>query len=118
MIIDDKLFDRTVKLIGKYTGLKVDIFSKWCGDNEPTIIIGNIDKDNNYVIIVTISSTPYILDQTPNITREQMKDIQDGIDYVAKNYDLFLKHYTDPTGQFSDDELIDALAKRGDYIIK
>ena len=47
-----------------------------------------------------------------------MKDIQDGIDYVAKNYDLFLKHYTDPTGQFSDDELIDALAKRGDYIIK
>lgn len=118
MIIDDMLFDRTIRILGKYTSLKVDIWSKWCGDDEPIILIGNIDKNNNYLIIATISPTPYILNQTPNITNEQMKDIQDGIDYVAKNYDLFLKHYTDPTGQFSDDELIDALAKRGDYIIK
>lgn len=118
MIIDDNLFDRTVRIIGKYTGLKVDIFSKWCGDEEPTIIIGNIDKNNNYLIIATISPIPHILDKTPNITEEQMKDIKEGITYVARNYDLFLKHYTDPTGQFSDDELLAELAKRGDYKTK
>lgn len=118
MIMDDMLFDRTIRILGKYTGLKVDIFSKWCGDDEPTVLIGNIDKNYNYFVIATISPVSHILDQTSNITKEQMKNIQDGINYVARNYDLFLKHYTDLTGQFSDDELIDALAKRGDYIIK
>ena len=118
MIMDDMLFDRTIRILGKYTGLKVDIFSKWCGDGKPRILIGNIDKSNNYLIIATISPTPHILEQTSNITKEQMKDIQDGINYVARNYALFLKHYTDPTGKFSDDELLEELAKRGDYIIK
>lgn len=118
MIIDDNLFNRTVRILGKYTGLKVDIWSIWCGDDEPTIIIGNIDKNNNYLIIATISPIPHILDQTTNITEKQMKDIKEGITYVARNYDLFLKHYQDPTGQFSDDELLEELAKRGDYKIK
>lgn len=118
MIIDDKLFDRTVRILGKYTGLKVDIFSKWCGDDEPSILIGNIDKNYNYFIIATISPASHILDQTPNITEEQMKCLQEGLKYVARNYDLFLKHYTDLTGKFGDDELLEELAKRGDYKIK
>ena len=118
MIMDDMLFDRTIRILGKYTGLKVDIFSKWCGDGKPRILIGNIDKSNNYLIIATISPTPLILDQTPNITEELMKDIKEGINYVARNYDLFLKHYIDPTGQFSDDELLGELAKCGEYKIK
>ena len=115
MIVDDNLFDRTVRITGKYTGLKVDIWSKWCGDEEPTIIIGNIDKNNNYLIIATISPIPNILDQTPNIPNEQMENILEGLNYIARNHDLFLKHYIDPTGQFSDDELLEELAKRGDY---
>lgn len=115
MIVDDNLFDRTVRITGKYTGLKVDIWSRWCGDKEPTIIIGNIDKNNNYIVIATISPTPQILDKTSNITEEQMENILEGLNYIARNYDLFLKHYTDPTGQFSDDELLEELIKRGDY---
>lgn len=115
MIIDDNLFNRTIRIIGKYTSLKVDIFSKWCGDGEPTILIGHIDKHYSYIIKATISPTPYILDQTPNIPKEQMENILEGLNYIARNYDLFLKHYTDPTGQFSDDELLEELEKRGDY---
>jgi len=95
MIVDDNLFDRTVRITGKYTGLKVDIWSRWCGDKEPTIIIGNIDKNNNYIVIATISPTPQILDKTSNITEEQMENILEGLNYIARNYDLFLKHYTD-----------------------
>lgn len=115
---DDQFFDWTVMLSSKRTNLKVDIWSKWCGDDEPTILIGHIDKNYSYMIKVTISPTPQILEQTPNITEEQMKDIKEGITYVARNYGLFLKHYTDPTGQFSDDELLQELAKHGDYKTK
>ena len=82
-------------------------------DTEP-----NIDKNNNYLIKATISPTPQILDKTPNITEEQMIDIKEGLNYIARNYDLFLKHYTDPSGQFSDDELLDEFSKRGDYKVK
>lgn len=45
MKIDNKLFDRTARIILKYIGLKVD-------------------KSHNYLIITTISPTLYILKQT------------------------------------------------------
>ena len=44
-----------------------------------------------------------------------MKKIKEGIDYVARNYDLFLKHYNDTDDSFTDLTLMKELAKRGDF---
>ena len=112
---DDKFFDWTAMLSTKRTKLKVDIWSKWCGLNEntqPYIIMGHVDRNNSYVVTTTISPTIQILSKTPNITKEQMKDIQNAMIYIERNYDLFFNHFN---GDFDDDDLISALRNRKDY---
>lgn len=44
-----------------------------------------------------------------------MEDIEEGIDYVSRNYDLFLKHFMDTDFSFDDEALFDALRERGEY---
>ena len=41
--------------------------------------------------------------------------IQDGIRYVGRNYDLFLKHFMDIDFSFDDEDLFNALRNRGEY---
>ena len=117
----DSFWDWTVTIGRRKTGLKVDIWSKWGGayqskeNEQPNIIIGKGEYWNRYIIVVTISPTPQIIAKTPNITEEQMKELEEGIKYVAKNYDLFLKHYNDKDENFDDEDLFNALIERGEY---
>ena len=66
-------------------------------------------------ISVSIEANPRILAQSEHISKADMNDLQQGIAYVARNYDLFLKHYLDTDFSFDDDDLKDALRERGDY---
>lgn len=115
----DTFFDYTSTISAKRTGLKVDIWSKWSASEnskeQPHIIIGKAEYWNRYIIVVSLSPTPTIIAQTPNITDEQMQDLKAGIEYVARNYDLFLKHYNNAGAGFDDDDLIEALKEKGEY---
>ncbi len=117
----DTFFDWTAMLSPRRTGLKVNIWSKWNVSEslkEPNIIIGRAEYWNRYIIVVTISSTPKIIAQTSNITDEQKQELKEGIKYVARNYDLFLKHYNNDGNNgkdFDDEDLIKALKEKGEY---
>lgn len=114
----DTFFDYTATISAKRTGLYVDIWSKWNVSDitkEPHIIIGKAEYWNRYIIVVTLSPTPQVIAQTQNITDEQMQDLKAGMEYVARNYDLFLKHYNNADAGFDDDDLIDALKEKGEY---
>ena len=113
---DETFFDWTIMLSRKRTKLKVDIWSKWCGSNEnkqPYIIIGNINRNNCYLITATISPALQILSKTKNISQEEMQNIESAFNYIERNYGLFLNHFN---GIFDDDDLISALKQRKDYI--
>lgn len=118
----DTFFDWTATLSNKRTGLQVDIWSKWnvseITKEAPNIIIGRAEYWNRYIIVVTISPNPKIIAKTPNITEEQKQELEEGIKYVAKNYDLFLKHYNNDGNNeagFDDEDLINALKEKGEY---
>ncbi len=115
----DTFFDWTVTLSNKRTGLQVDIWSKWnvseITKEAPNIIIGRAEYWNRYIIVVTISSNPKIIAKTPNITEEQRQELEEGIKYVARNYDLFLKHYNNDGNYFDDEDLINTLKEKGEY---
>lgn len=112
----DTFFDYTATISAKRTGLNVNIWSKWNMSKEkPHIIIGKAEYWNRYIIVVTLSPTPQVIAQTKNITDEQMQDLKAGIEYVARNYDLFLKHYNNAGAGFDDDDLIEALKEKGEY---
>ena len=105
-------------LIPKNTGLEVNVWSDGQGvlDNykhkKPRVKIG---KRGQYMISVSIESKPKILVKSKGITKSQLKSCQSAIEYVGKNYDLFLKHFNDTNDSFSDDDLKDALKERGYY---
>lgn len=115
----DTFFDWTATLSNKRTGLQVDIWSKWnvseITKEAPNIIIGRAEYWNRYIIVVTISPNPKIIAKTPNITEEQRQELEKGIKYVARNYDLFLKHYNNDGNYFDDEDLINALKEKGEY---
>ena len=118
----DTFFDWTATLSNKRTGLQVDIWSKWnvseITKEAPNIIIGRAEYWNRYIIVVTISPNPKIIAKTPNITDEQKQELEEGIKYVARNYDLFLKHYNNDGNNgagFDDEDLINALKEKGEY---
>jgi len=79
--------------------------------NSPRI---QISKDE-YSVSVSIEAVPQIKAKSGKITSNVMQDIQQGIDYVARNHDIFLKHYLDTDFSFDDDDLKEELRKRGDY---
>ena len=105
-------------LIPKNTGLSVDIWSDHKGvlgkykHKEPRVKMG---KRGQFMISVSIESKPKILVKSKGITESQLKSCQSAIEYVGKNYDLFLKHFNDTDDSFSDDDLKDALKERGYY---
>ena len=118
----ETFFDWTAMLSIRRTGLKVNIWSKWdftkISKEKPNIIIGRAEYWKRYIIIVTISPNPKVIAKTPNITEEQKQELEEGIKYVARNYDLFLKHYTNNGNNeagFDDEDLINALKEKGEY---
>lgn len=73
-----------------------------------------ITKDD-YSISVSIEAEPRILAYTNDIPVNVMKELRKGIEYVARNYDIFLKHCLDSDFSFDDDDLKDELRRRGEY---
>lgn len=80
--------------------------------NDPRV---KISKDK-YEISISIEEHPQIKAQSHSrIPKVVMDDLQEGIDYVARNWDIFLQHYQDTDFSFDDDDLKDELRARGEY---
>lgn len=98
-------------------GLPVAIWSEHSGvlrnnkHKEPRLKIGN----TNYSASVSIEAEPVILSHTHNIKNKELNNIKLGMEYVKRNYDLFLKHYMDTDYSFDDEDLIQELRARGEY---
>ena len=100
------------------SGLSVSIWSCHCGCvrlsaicRTPVMEIGNF----HYSVFITIEQNPVIKVKSGKINESELSKIQQGIDYVSRNYDLFLKHYYDTDYSFDDEDLFNALEERGDY---
>lgn len=118
LIEEDKesLFKMT-NLTPKRTGLKVVIWSEQQGftrnkpDNEKRFKIDG----NDFSLSLSLEEKPKILAQSGKIKQSDKSAIKEAIDYVARNLDLFLKHYNSTPFEFDDDDLKEALRERGDY---
>ena len=102
------------------TGLSVNIWSDGQGvlrnkpDDAPRIKL----KKNDAEISVTIEPNPKVFapkgDWKHKFKKSDVIALEDGIDYIGRNYDLFLEHYMDTSGDFDDLDLFNALADRGE----
>lgn len=105
----------------KRTGLKVNIWSdgQGCLRNKPDVIPRvKLVTDSNESVSVSISDHPLVL--APKTWKKRFKQstvaaIEEAIQYVARNYDLFMKHYMDKDLSFDDSDLFDSLKQRGEY---
>lgn len=77
----------------------------------PRVKTGN----NNFCVSVLISDKPVTLDQSLKLRISERHNVEDAIDYIARNNDLFLRHYLDTDFNFDDEDLFNALRERGDY---
>ena len=104
-------------LVPKRTGLSAYIFSEHSGvqrnvqHNVPRVKISTQDSS----ISVSIEAEPRILAGESTIKSGDSKALKGAIDYVGRNYDLFLQHYMDTEDAFDDQDLFDALKSRNDF---
>ena len=105
-------------LVPKKTGLSADIWSEHKGvsrnvshKNSPRLKI----TKGNYTVSVTISDNPQIKAESRRGSQSEKSAIKEAMKYVARNYDIFLKHYMDPDDSFDDEDLFNALRERGEY---
>lgn len=71
---------------------------------------------NDISISITISDEPKVLSKNKKVTsKHKLNLFKDGVEYVARNYDIFLKHYNDTNFEFDDEDMYDALRERGEY---
>lgn len=112
----ESLFEMT-NLTPKRTGLNVIILSeqnteiKNESSKEPKFKI--IGKD--YAIYYSLEEKPKILEKSGKIKHSDIKDIEEAIDYVCRNLDLFLNHFKMSAFEYDDDDFKDDLRKRGEY---
>ena len=121
LIIRDKLTDvfGMANLIPRRTGLQANIWSEHSGilynvshKNNPQVKI----KSGEYQVSVTIEESPQII--VKNTSHPKKSDeihVKEAIDYIGRNYDVFLKHYLDETDDFDDEDLFNSLRERGEY---
>ena len=102
------------------TGLSVVIWSDYQGvlrnksDHLPRVKIDYGDVS----VSVSIEAEPKVLapkSYPKSFKKDATRAIEEGMEYVGRNYDLFLKHYMDTTGDFDDQDLFDALRERGEF---
>lgn len=104
-------------LTPKRTGLNVVIWSEQNGesrnksDNIPRFKI--MGKD--YSLSCSLEKTPRILAKSGKIKHTDKKDIDDALNYVSRNLDLFLKHFNTSAFEYDDDDFKEDLRKRGEY---
>lgn len=108
-------------LPSKHTGLKVRIWADSQGSkrNKSDVVPRvKLDYDDDS-ISVSIEKHPRVLAPKGGLDSNFKKSVADafreGIEYIARNYDLFLKHYNDVEDEFTDVELFEALRERGDF---
>ena len=121
LILKDTLNDvfGMANLIPRRTGLHANIWSEHSGilynvshKNTPRVKI----KSGEYQVSVSIEEIPQII--VENISHPKKSDeicVKEAIDYIGRNYDVFLKHYLDKTDDFDDEDLFDSLRQRGEY---
>ena len=115
--LNNSLFEMA-NLSSKRTGLSVSIWSDGDGihrqvkHNIPRIKIG---KRGLFSILVSIEEHPRILVKSRNISQSDLLSASEAIDYISRNYDLFLKHYNSTDEEYDDDDLKEDLRKRGEY---
>lgn len=67
-------------------------------------------------IVVSISDKPQLLSKNKKVSsKAKLSMFQEGIDYVARNYEIFLKHYMDTDFSFDDEDMFQALRDKGEY---
>lgn len=104
-------------LTPKRTGLSVQIWADHLGfkrnkkDKYPRVKLG---KDN-VSISISISENPIVFAKSGKIKKSDEDDFREGEKYIAKNSDIFLKHYFDEDDSFDDDDLKQELKLRGYY---
>lgn len=106
-------------LTPKRTGLSANIWSDHKGisrkvphSNTPRIKIDSGD----YEVSVTIEEEPQIEARDTNKPKKSDENhVKEAMKYVGRNYDLFLKHYKDTDDSFDDEDLFNALRRRGEY---
>ena len=91
--------------------VKEDVFGMANHNVPRRVKIGTYDE----FVSVSIEKKPRILTQDANIKHSVMKGIKEAIQYVSRNYDLFLKHYNDTSDDFDDEELFTSLRKRNQF---
>lgn len=117
LITESEILCEMANLSFKSTGLSVDIWSDMGGvdrnkvDKVPRVKVRGADFEAS----VSIEPSPRILAKTKNLKSSQEKQIDEAIKYIARNYDLLLKHYNAGWGGYNDDDLKRDLKERGDY---
>lgn len=119
--IDEYLIEMA-NLVPKQTGLSVNIWSDHGGvqrhmPHGKRVKIGT--SDNKYSVSVTIEKEPEIKFISKALRKKkkgssEWRAIEAGINYVGRNYDLFLRHFEDTTDEFLDKHLERELIKRGE----
>lgn len=115
--LNNSLFEMA-NLSSKRTGLSVSIWSDGDGihrqvkHNIPRVKIG---KRGLFSISVSIEEHPRILAKSRNISQSDLQSASEAINYIGRNYDLFLKHYNSTDEEYDDDDLKEDLRKRGEY---
>ena len=80
--------------------------------NTPRIKLSKGDMS----IVVSISDSPELLYKSKTVSsKKKLAEFEEGIAYVARNNDIFMKHYMDTTFSFDDEDLYNALRERGEY---
>lgn len=117
LIVENEILIEMANIDSRSSGLQVDIWSDHNGknrnkrDKKPRVKIGS----NDFEISVSIEEHPEILASSDNIKQSDKRKIKKAIEYISRNYDLFLKHYNDDKNEFRDIDLFKALSERGDY---
>lgn len=119
MIVADKIFGIT-NLNPNKSGLGVIIWAEHGGvsrnksDHVPRVMIGNNDDQ----IAVSIEAEPQVIAHNnwrSRYNHDMVKKLLKGIDYVGRNYEIFLAHYNDTDFSFDDEALFDALRAKHEY---
>lgn len=100
------------------TGLSVDIWAEHKGisRNVPHNVPRAKIRFDEYEISVSIEKSPKILSpKNLNLKHSEKTQVQNALDYIGRNSDLFLKHFLDIDNSFDDMELFKALQKRGEF---
>lgn len=113
---DESVFGMS-NLVPKRTGLSCEIWSDGTGEsrNVPHSVPRLKLKKDEYQISVSIEPMPRILVSPQNIPHSVMKSFKEGMRYVGRNCDLFLKHYNNENGSYDDTDLTDDLRSRGEF---